>query len=96
MVGDASSFLMFPFMWRCHIFNFYLLFSRPKGKEWPNLCQEFGENKLGMLSSALLLSWMQAACRMLMFFSAPSVNLTSSLIFIDTYSIPGTVLVLRI
>lgn len=97
MVGDACPFLMFPFMWRCHIFNFYLLFSHPKGKEWSNLRQEFGENKLGMLSSALLLSWVQAACRLVMFFSAPSsVNLTSSLIFIDTYSIPGTVLVLRI
>ena len=94
MVDDASSFLMCPFMERCHIFNFYLLFSCSKRKEWPYLCHEFGENKLGMLSSAFLLSWVQTACQRLVFSSSPlSINLTSLLAFINRYSIPGTVLV---
>lgn len=93
-VDDASSFLMCPFMERCHIFKFYLLFSCWKRKEQPYLCHEFGENKLGMLSSAFLLSWVQTACRMLVFSSSPlSINLISSLTFISTHSIPGSVLV---
>lgn len=94
MVDDASLFLMCSFMERCHIFNFYLLFSCLKRKEWPYLCHEFRENKLGLLSSAFLLSWVQTAYRMLVFSSSPlSINLISSLTFINMYSILGTVLV---
>lgn len=64
------------------------------------MSDEFGENKLGMLSSAFLFSWVQAACRKLRFSSAPPcVNLISSFIkltFWGAQSIPGSVLVLRI